>query len=116
MSAFGFHGAQRAKYDEVTRFCMTFKAKPEDDPAGPLQSLLNKEKEKARSRKKEDKAYRPGPKQLLGEIHAPDILLKASPGAPTDMLLTHPRVGAVSVLLQLCVYGTFALESLDNNI
>lgn len=47
----------------------SLKAKAEDEPASHLQSHVNKEKDKAKLKKKDDKVYRAPTKQLLGEIH-----------------------------------------------
>lgn len=46
----------------------SLKAKSEDEPASHLQSHVYKEKDKAKLKRKDDKAYRAPPKQLLGEI------------------------------------------------
>lgn len=54
---------------------MSLKAKSEDEPALHLQSHVYKEKDKAKLKRKDDKAYRAPPKQLLGEIHTNIIVL-----------------------------------------
>lgn len=52
--------------------CYTFsKAKSEDEPAG--HSHLQKEKDRTKLKKRDDKAYRAAPKQLLGEIRAATV-------------------------------------------
>lgn len=77
---------------------MSLKAKSEDEPALHLQSHVYKEKDKVKPKRKDDKAYRAPPKQLLGEIHTDTMFFAVRTSYPIVPYSRHylpPAVFAV---------------------